>query len=102
MSATQFELGRQDRARMRLLSEEVKARLQEMARIGARVVGEADPNFEKITKGRDGLVQFTPHVHGLENARPKLRGTKIVCFGSGEGMCICYDEDIGVCVPCDP
>lgn len=91
-------LSREDRSRMDRLFEEVRTKLHEIALIGTRVMTRDDPEFAKLVKQGTPVLQFTPR------AKPRsalaLEGTEFICYGSGEGMCLCYDYDAGVCEVC--
>jgi len=82
------ELQPADLDRMRCLTAEVRARLDEMAQITARTLG--------ISLTDETVVKFVPLPvrHDDLAAAP----IEIVCGPAG---CGCYVDPPGICVPCD-
>lgn len=88
-----------DRARMKKIYNEIQSLLKEFARTGARAVSAENPKFAKLVKqagGKAMKAQFTPQRTALKGAK-RFRASSMVCFGSGAGMCLVYDYNLGVC-----
>jgi hypothetical protein len=111
MSNTTIQLNPEDRARMHKLYEEVTSRLQEMSMISTRSAlgsGLVSAKLSTLMKSSTSIAQFTPVDHkvvksgkgGTGAPAIVMKGIEIKCFGSGAGMCLCYDYDEGTCGVC--
>ena len=94
MAASKVGLSADDKIRMRRLYGEMQGLLAQMGAIGIRVMQEHDPEFRKVVEQGKPTHQF--------RLRPDLpfQGTEFICFGSGDGMCLCHDYDEGTCSRC--
>ncbi len=90
--SNKVQLSADDRQRMQRLSEEIRARLEEMAMIFSRTM--------KIDLGKDAVLKFKPEPVATADphARP-LQHIEIIC--APDGTCGCYVDPPGICeYPC--
>jgi len=90
----------EDRSRMERLYEEVEGRLKEMVLIATRVMVKAEPAFARAVSD-EPVIQFgRTNADRDRRARLEFKGIEMTFFGSGPGMCLCYDHDGGLCFVC--
>jgi len=95
------QLNRTDRARMKKISKGIEVLLKESVRIGTRAVKADNPKFAKVVQkagAKATKVQIMPPRRGAKiRAKEEMHGISMQCFGSGPGMCLVYNDDLGTC-----
>lgn len=85
------KLSAEDAQRVQRLKEEIIARFTELNLIALRSAYPLDKEF--VEKARDAKPEFSigpGHHHATER---RSQDDPRICYGSGEGMCLCYAED---------